>query len=144
MIAPAMPDIDLVGAQATSATEALQSALRAHGRIRPWVNVLSAWRGFFTVNSKLQLLRLRIREYAADDIGTAQEWGKTSELLSKLLSELQQVRDIAVSPDSPYAYRLTVRWVDALLDDVDDLQETTALASSTRFREFVERSLETA
>ena len=91
-------------------------------------------------HSKLQLLRLRIREYAADDVGTAQEWGETSELLS----ELQQVRDTAVSPDSPYAYRLTVRWVDALLEDVDDLQETTALASSTRFRELVERSLETA
>ena len=42
----------------------------------------------------------------------------------------------------PIVYRFAARQLYRICDEVEDLQETFALASSVRFREFVERSLE--
>ena len=144
MIASAMPDVDRVGVQVKNAARVLPAGL-VQGRVRLWVNAFRMYRRFAATRRSLRRLRRSISRdavfQAPDGVellsGIAQSMGEI------LLALRSMAADVGAA-DRPPVYRPAARQLDALCDEAEDLQETAALASSPRFREFVERELETA
>ena len=145
MIASAMPAVDRVAIQAKNAMQVLPPAATVQGRVRLWVNAFRMYSRFAATRSSLRKLRRSlVHDAVFETPAGAGALSGIAQSMGQILPGLRRMADDVGSADRPSAYRFAARQLDALCDEVEDLQETAALASSVRFREFVERSLETA
>ena len=142
MATSVVSDIDRVAVQMKDAIHPL--TLIPPGRIRLWVRVFPVFRRLASLRSALrELRRLTASAAAFETLDDAVPDG-LAELMGQLLVVFRLAADNMNSAPMPIVYRFAARQLYRICDEVEDLQETFALASSARFREFVERSLETS
>ena len=108
---------------------------------------MSAFRVFRCLASLRSALRESRRLTASAAALKALDEAVPDELAERMgqhLADLRLAADNVNSAALPIVCRFAARELYVICDEVEDLQETFALASSARFREFVERSLETS
>ena len=140
MIASALPDVDRVAVQVKNAAQVLPAEL-VQGRVRLCVNAFRMYLRFAAMRRNLRRLSRSISR--SDALPDVELLSGISQSMGEILPALRGMAADVGAADRPPVYRPAARQLDALCDEVEDLQETAALASSPRFREFVERSLET-
>ena len=135
--ASTMPDVARIAGQ----VQALQLALM-RDRINPWLNAVGIWYHVVSLRRDLRQLRLQCEGLEVPDAAATGALTRVAQELSGFLDRILRVRDRAQASDRS-AYRFVARHLDSLYDEMEDLQETAALAASARFREFVVSELET-
>ena len=139
MTTSVVSDIDRVALQMTDAIRPLMSM--PSGRIPLWMRAFQVFRRLASLRSALrELRRLTASAAAFETLDEAVPDG-LAERMGQLLAEVRLAADNMKSAPMPIVYRFAARQLYRICDEVEDLQETFALASSARFREFVDRSL---
>lgn len=148
MFAPAISDVDKVAVRVESLAPSLPTApargrtgLWRHVRLSP--NAIRMYFNFASARRELRRLRRSIMRADAAQVPQDELLNALSQAMGRVLPALRETTAVyaSVAADLP-VYRPAARQLAALRDAAEDLQETTALASSARFRKFVERSLE--
>ena len=141
MTTSAVSDIDRVVVRMKDAIRPL--TLVPSSRIPLWMRAFQVFRRLASLRSGLrELRRLTTSAAAFETLDEAVSDG-LAERMGQLLADVRLAADNMKSAPMPTVYRSAARQLYRICDEVEELQDTLALASSARFREFVEHSLET-
>ena len=141
MTSSVVSDIDRIAVQMKDAIRPLTSM--PSGRIPLWMRAFQVFRRLASLRSTLRKLRRLTASAAAFETLDEAVSDGLAELMGQLLAAFRRAADNMDSAAMPIVYRFAARRLYRICDEVEDLQETFALASSARFHAFVDRSLET-
>ncbi len=147
MPASVVSEIDRVAVQMKDTIRFLPPSIRmARTRVMLWVFFISVWRKLAKARRSLRRLQRSIENCPVElEISAMRKLDPVmGEVLALYLAALDELLALELSgPGQRFVVRFIAGRLDTICADVEDLQETAALASSERFREFVKNSLET-